>query len=226
MRKNNQFHYQAKFLPEVYYHVYNRTNNKELLYRDDEDYLKFLHLTRRFLSGWVDVFAYSLLPNHFHFGVKIKSKKELVDTCGLIDNRDLTKIQRLFLANTYTDDDFHILVTRRFLALFIAYADYFNLKYSRSGNLFYRPFKRVSVDNDGYRQWLVYYIHNNAKKHGITDNYRDYRWSSFPVFLTSAPSNLSRNVLYEIFETKENYVRYHQLADDEHAFYSSIAIEI
>lgn len=225
MKKYNQFYYQAKFLPEVYYHVYNRTNNKELLYRDDEDYLMFLELTRRYLSGWVDIFAYSLLPNHFHFAVKIKSNVALVNTCSSIEDRELTKVQRLFLINAYTDADFHTLITRRFLALFIAYADFFNLKYQRSGNLFYRPFKRVSVDSDGYRQWLVYYIHNNPRKHGVMADYRSYRWSSFPVLLTNAQSNLSRDILYEIFGTKENYVRYHELADENNTFFPGIAIE-
>ncbi|MDV7394528.1 hypothetical protein RZS08_24310, partial [Arthrospira platensis SPKY1] len=57
--------YLAKLVPGHFFHVYNRTNNKELLFLDDEDRSRFLLSYFYYLSPMVDTFAYCLLPNHF-----------------------------------------------------------------------------------------------------------------------------------------------------------------
>lgn len=54
----------------VTYHVINRGNSRSLVFTDDADYHTFLHLmglaTRRFS---LRVFAFCLMPNHFHLVV-------------------------------------------------------------------------------------------------------------------------------------------------------------
>ena len=61
------------------YHIYNRGNGKEKLFFNEENYKYFLRQYKKYLSGFIDTFAYCLLPNHFHLLVRIKSDKpELV----------------------------------------------------------------------------------------------------------------------------------------------------
>jgi len=76
---------------EEYYHVYNRGAHKALIFLDEADYLRFLHLLyvsnseKPFLfkligntdifgldfgTKLVDVVAYCLMPNHFHIAIK------------------------------------------------------------------------------------------------------------------------------------------------------------
>ncbi len=50
-----------------YYHIYNRGNNKQKIFFDDENYLFFLSKFKKYLIPNIDVFAYCLMPNHFHF---------------------------------------------------------------------------------------------------------------------------------------------------------------
>ncbi|MEM8614180.1 MAG: transposase [Cyanobacteria bacterium P01_H01_bin.105] len=58
----------TEFLPGQYYHLYNRGNNREKIFFERENYLFFLRRFRHYLVGnTLDVTAYCLMPNHYHF---------------------------------------------------------------------------------------------------------------------------------------------------------------
>ncbi len=62
------------FQPEHYYHLYNRGNNRNPIFYDQENYLHFLRLIRRYLiEQTLDVLAYCLMPNHYHLLVQCKT---------------------------------------------------------------------------------------------------------------------------------------------------------
>ena len=54
-----------------YYHLYNRGNNKEKIFYQEENYSFFLAKFKAYLIPHVDVFSYCLMPNHFHFFIRI-----------------------------------------------------------------------------------------------------------------------------------------------------------
>ena len=55
-----------------FYHVYNRGNNRQPIFFDRENYLYFLRLMKRHLvANGIDVVAYCLMPNHYHFLVHL-----------------------------------------------------------------------------------------------------------------------------------------------------------
>ena len=60
----------------------------------------------------------------------------------------------------------------------IAYAQYFNLKYERSGHLFQDRFKSEPVNDMGYFITLLRYIHQNPIAAGIAASVSGYTWSS------------------------------------------------
>jgi len=50
------------------YHVISRGNNRQVIFRSEEDYAEFLkHLSRVKSRKTFNVYAYCLMPNHFHF---------------------------------------------------------------------------------------------------------------------------------------------------------------
>lgn len=50
-----------------FFHVYNRGNNKQLIFFTEKNYLFFLKKVRVQLCPVSDIIAYCLMPNHFHF---------------------------------------------------------------------------------------------------------------------------------------------------------------
>lgn len=59
------------FLPDDMYHIYNRGVNKQPIFYSQRNYLYFLNLMQGHLIHKARVFAYCLMPNHFHIAVKI-----------------------------------------------------------------------------------------------------------------------------------------------------------
>ena len=50
-----------------YYHIYNRGNNRENIFKETRNYRYFLTLYAKHIEPVADTFAYCLLPNHFHW---------------------------------------------------------------------------------------------------------------------------------------------------------------
>ncbi len=59
-----------------YYHIFNRGNNRETIFREQRNYYYFLKLYEKYIPLVADTFAYCLLPNHFHFLVRIKDEQD------------------------------------------------------------------------------------------------------------------------------------------------------
>ena len=60
------------------FHFYNRTGSGKLLFRCEDDYIYFLDkFGRNIIKYPCEVYAYCLMPNHFHFCLKQNSDKSL-----------------------------------------------------------------------------------------------------------------------------------------------------
>lgn len=57
------------------YHIYSTAIGNELLFLSDENYKYFLKRYDDYCSDIFETLAYCLIPNHFHFLVKIKEGK-------------------------------------------------------------------------------------------------------------------------------------------------------
>ncbi len=69
----------AILIPEGTYHIYNRANGNESLFFREDNYLYFLEKYKEYISPVAETFCYCLMPNHFHFLIRIKSENELRD---------------------------------------------------------------------------------------------------------------------------------------------------
>ena len=57
-----------QYIKGIIVHFYNRVVSNELLFREKDDYLQFLQLFKKVIrSVPALVYAYCLMPNHFHF---------------------------------------------------------------------------------------------------------------------------------------------------------------
>jgi putative transposase len=125
--------------PGLYYHIFNRGNNGEDLFREERNYLFFLKLYGKYILPIADTYAYCLLKNHFHFLVRIKNEEEIVSF------RDSEGKNGLFLKN-----ENHFNPSKYFSNMYNAYSKAINKRYNRTGSLFEKPFNRIQVNKDAY----------------------------------------------------------------------------
>ncbi|MEN8225967.1 MAG: transposase [Bacteroidota bacterium] len=170
-----------------YYHIYNRGNNKEILFPEREDYVYFLQLYIKYIYPIADLYCYCLIPNHFHFLLRIKEKSEI------LSYEIMQKQSYQHFSNYYN-----------------AYAKYINLKYGRTGSLFQERFKRKKIDNEIYLKHLIHYIHTNPVHHEVVDDFTIYPYSSYASHLKSNLTILEREKVIEYFEDRGNYIYTHR----------------
>ena len=158
------------------FHIYNRGNNKERIFFDDQDYKAFLFrlglvlgfeqkelLAYPLLSlpysririadtkkGLFRLHAFCLMPNHFHL---------MIEQCG---NMSISK----FITKVCG-----------------SYSKYVNNKYERVGHIFQDCFKSVTMESNEQLMWASAYIHMNAVKDGLVKHPNQYVWSSYNDFV-------------------------------------------
>src|SRR3989344_1494867 len=61
-------------VPDLIYHVFSRGNNRENVFFEEKDYHRFLDNLERFSTSFhYDIYAYCILPNHFHLLLRTHS---------------------------------------------------------------------------------------------------------------------------------------------------------
>ncbi|MFA5835056.1 MAG: hypothetical protein WDA22_16380 [Bacteroidota bacterium] len=185
--------------PEKFYHIYNRGNQQNAIFFSEENYRYFLSKYTQYLSGYVDTYAYCLMENHFHFLLRVKSKKDILEYAkhGF---QNLTN-SNILLPNKIVSEQF-----RRF---FLSYAKAINKQNQLTGSLFQKYFRRKLIDNDLYYTRLIYYIHANPSHHGIVDDFKTYPWSSFTPLLNGPASMLQRQDVLSFFNGMDGYREFH-----------------
>ena len=193
--KNKKCMYRIPLETEKIYHIYNRGINGENLFREERNYRFFMKRYAHYLGEAVDTFAYCLLKNHFHLLVRVKSVAERTQI------RQKPSVKG---ANTILLDP-----SRQFGHLFNSYTQAINKAYGRTGSLFEESFARIHVDENRYFTNLINYIHTNPVKHGFTDDFTDYRHSSYQSHLSSKPSKLEREEVLEWFGGRQDFSDFH-----------------
>ncbi len=113
------------FLSGRTYHIWTHANGSDDFFRCEDNYRYFLEKYRHHVHPVVDTFAYCLMPNHFHFMVRVKSEevlKEFYKEKHSKRNKDLTGFENL-----------SGLVSQQFSNLFNGYTKAYNKMYDRKG---------------------------------------------------------------------------------------------
>lgn len=199
------------FASGEFYHIYNRGNSKQTIFKDAGDYRRFQqmlfamnaeervifrHIEKDNMYSYdrgpllVAIGAYCLMPNHFHILLTPLQENGVQD----------------FMQKLST-----------------GYSMYFNKKYERTGVLFEGRFKSEHVDLDEYLKYLFSYIHLNPlklidpkwKEMGIRDipgankHLNEYTYSSYLDYLEKGRKEagiLNVDKFPEYFPTKDEFV--------------------
>lgn len=188
-------HYTQKLIPDATYHVYNRANGNEKLFRTPDNYRFFISKYNQYISGIADTWCYCLMPNHFHFLIRVKGEKEL---------------SKHFCEENLHQKAIETLLWRQFSNFFNSYSKAFNKEHNRKGNLFMRTFKRKRIDDLQYFNNLIFYIHCNPIAADITNNLKEYNYSSYLKIISDETSFVKKQEVLEHFGGLENFIHFHQ----------------
>lgn len=177
------------YLEDTFYHIYNRGQNKQVVFNDDEDYRVFLNLFKRLLGvktevninnrpypnyhSEIELVAYCLMPNHYHLLILTKEDPKL-----------LPELMRSAMT---------------------AYVMYFNKKNTRTGRLFEQHYRAVRITTDEQLWHISRYIHLNPLD--IEKKYKDYDYSSIGYYLSNKSSDwVNHEEILDMFnEVNEPY---------------------
>jgi putative transposase len=187
---------------DAFYHIYNRGINSEKIFDTEENYLFFLLKFKIYLNPVCDVFAYCLMPNHFHFLIKVKSEIEINTFAKVLnfDKKDITKQEKGL-------HSFDSIVSKQMGKFVSSYSQAYNKVTNRHGALLESPFKRKRVENEEYLRNLIIYIHLNPI--GIKKNFESYIFSSYKAILSKVKTNLKREETIAVFGDIDNFIYLH-----------------
>ncbi len=187
-------------LPEKYYHIYNHANGKDNLFGSDANYYLFLEKYAFYIAPVAHTFAYCLLPNHFHFFIKVKSMADIKScadsalrgldspsagqTLGGLEEKEPEKRE--------LSDKVDLWISKQFSNMFNGYTQAFNKWHGRKGNLFQHRFKRKPVYDVDYFVRLIHYIHHNPIKHGFVKLPDDWKFSSYHSYVANKHSKINK----------------------------------
>ncbi len=190
--------------PDCYYHIYNRGINGTNIFKNDDNYSYFLRQFSKYVIEVADVFAYCLMPNHFHFLLKIKSEDSLA--CFISKNIKRSSVSKEGLHAPQN-------ITSKQLSKFISsYTQAFNKVNNRHGALLESPFKRIKIDSEEYLKRLIVYIHQNPIDLDI--DFRKFKYSSYQSILSNGKTNLMRDEALAYFGGYENFIFSHNKVVD------------
>ena len=181
------------------YHIVSRAVGNEKLFLQGDNYRFFLNRYQKYISPVAETFAFTLLPNHFHFLIQIKPYEVLEAYCN-------TKKPALITRENWHPD----FVMQQWSNLLNSYTKSFNKMQHRKGGLFMDYLRRVEIANDGQFTSTVFYIHKNAVHHGICKNIADWKWDSYNAIISNAPTQLSRQTVLDWFGGREKFIEFHK----------------
>lgn len=191
--------------PESTYHVYNRANGNEKLFKSSDNYYYFLNQYFTYISPFADTFCYCLMPNHFHLLIRIKKVAEL-----RLENLPGFKN----LAGLSTEEFISKGISKQFSNFFNAYSKAFNKQNNRKGSLFIKPYKRILVRDEKYLKKLVHYIHHNPVKDNLCPKPEDWTFSSYSSIIQNKNIFFNAAEVIEWFDNLENFKAFHKLSPE------------
>jgi len=171
---------EPKFIPGEFYHFFSRANSQQdRLFYTDGNYRYFLQGWQRNLQAVFEVWAYCLLPNHFHFLIRVRENPSGVSASEL---------------------------WRRFA---IGFTMAINKQQGRRGSLFQEHPKSLRIKEESHLLSVIRYIHRNPAHHGVTADWENWRYSSYSAILGSVETRVARAGVLGLFGGVDAFRDFH-----------------
>jgi REP element-mobilizing transposase RayT len=190
--------YNSKLETNRIYHIYNRSIGKEKIFLTPDNYHFFLMKYKLYISPIAKTYCYCLMPNHFHFLVKIKNETELKRVFNLSE----------------VNDQISDKISKCFSNLFSSYTQSFNSQRNRQGSLFKKVFKRIMLTDEDIFTKLVHYIHFNPVKANLCRKPENWRYSSYNAIISTKNTMIDKKTVIDMFDGIENFMYCHRYSPE------------
>jgi len=180
---NNYYH---KYESNNYYHIYNHASGEKNLFNDHLDFIDFMGKFDKYFSNIFDLFAYCLMPNHFHFLVRVKDEVFIKEK--IVKEIDSEAKQKYISGN----DELNALIEDQYRRFFSSSSIKYNKKYKTTGQLFLNRHKRIFLEPDFRLKYILCYIHHNPIHHKFRKNYGEWTYCSYQKYLESNDSYIAK----------------------------------
>jgi putative transposase len=180
------------------YHIYNQGNNKQKIFFSEDNYLFFLQKMKSHLLPYVDIMAWCLMPNHFHWMIYVRE----VEACYKSGSAHTSGSATESRAPTSGDEKKIISLNHSIGILLASYTRAIQKQEGTSGSLFRDKTKAecvtkfngitpsfynssqgtyINIPNPEkeYPQICFRYIHDNPVKAKLVTKVDDWEFSSF-----------------------------------------------
>ncbi|WP_321997432.1 2-amino-4-hydroxy-6-hydroxymethyldihydropteridine diphosphokinase [Draconibacterium orientale] len=174
-----------------YYHIYNKGNNSAPIFFNEKNYFFFLQKIKQYLTPYVSIIAWCLMPNHFHWVVYVhKEKIELPNSDTLTPSEGIIRYRT---------------INQSIGILLRSYTRAIQKQEGISGSLFQKHTKaKVLIDEiaiepaywnttfgttvdfsekKSYLETCVESVHNNPVYSKLVDKAEDWEYSSYRDYL-------------------------------------------
>lgn len=201
--------FRAPFHPNQYYHLMFRSIDGISLFHNEIQRSFFLEKFHRFTNMMFNWWAYSLLDNHSHIIIKVKSVEEVIAAVQLIEEQEKTLSMKRFLENP--DSNLLNAATERQINSFmVSYTNTMNNFTERKGGLFQQPFRRSLIAEESHLQQAIVYTHANAQKHALVDIFLKHLHNSYHAIVTGTSSFIDVSSVLLFFGGKEKFIASHK----------------
>jgi putative transposase len=156
----------------MYYHLYNRGNNRQAIFFQQENYLYFLRGIKKYICPAAKMVAYCLMPTHYHMLVRVQESK----TSEFFKNSEVLSPQ----ISEFSENSE---ISRAMMRLSVSYTKAINKRFGRVGALFQGQFQAKYIEDYGHLLNLCVYIHANPVKDDLAADPADWIYSNYLEWL-------------------------------------------
>lgn len=196
-----------------YYHILGRGNNKQNIFRDRRDYIRFLFLILYFQSSKTFINIGRMVDYYV--------KHSVFNISGDVVNNIVKARYVELIGFTLMPNHYHLIIynakddgiSRYMQRVLNSYTKYFNTKYEQSGHLFQGPYKAVHIADDNQLSYLSAYIHRNPNELKEWKGKEiEYPWSSYQDYVKENRWRelLENSIIIDKFDNGEDYKEFVQ----------------
>jgi len=174
-------------------HIFNRGARKKIIFKDEEDYYKFLYCLKEYNT------TLNATDKKYN---KIHKKKRIGKT--LVKNHSYAMIFNHFhlILEELRDGGVSLFMQK----VSIAYTKYFNKKYKSKGVIFQGGYGHKNIKSFFDYIGRYAYVAGNSIIHGIVDDVRDYKWSNLNQYMYNQDGLCSYDLINSLGYTGEELI--------------------